>query len=218
MKRFLFVAFVVLASFPGCSESNNKDTGMYMLYKDYLIDSYIVADRLLFAQNQNSPIIKLALTGPEYGIASADETDLAKFRELAARHGDELRREISVEFCYKIGDYKCCAQDFVSVDVRSDTAWDDAHPAGSSLGDVCYLIAYSYAPCIDNNYMSFYPAFFKKKLSELTPDDLRMLEPGNPSLYFEKRPDHSEPQIITITFKTTDGAVVTARGRIQPIE
>lgn len=220
MKRFLFVIFVALVSFSGCSEKENskKDTGMYMLYKEYLIDSYIAADGLLFAQNQNSPIVKLALTGPEYGIASAEETERMEFRELAARHGDELRREISVEFCYKVGDYKCCAQDFVSVDVRSDTAWDDTHPAGSSLGDLCYLIAYSYAPFIDNDYVGSCCTYLRKKLCELTPDDLRMLEPGNLSLYFEKRPDHSEPQIITITFKTTDGAVVTARGRIQPIE
>lgn len=218
MKLFLFVTFVAFASFTGCSENNNKDTGTRMIYKEYLIDSYIAADRLLFAQNQNSPIIKLTLTGPEYSITSVDQTDLAKFRELAAQHRDELGREISVDMGYMIGNYKCCAQDFVSVDVRSDIAWDDTHPAGSSLGDVCYLIAYSYAPFIDNDYVGSYRTFFKKKLCDLTSDDLRMLEPGNPSLYFEKRPDHSEQQTITITFTTTDGAFVAASGRIQPIE
>ena len=221
IKLCLSAAFVALVSFSGCSENNNnnnnEDTGMYMLYKDYLIDSYVAADRLLFGQDRNSSVVKLYLTGPEYAVTSTDEAVLTKFRELAAQHGDEFRREIGVEFCYELGDYKCCVQDFVAVDVRSDTAWDDAHPAGSSLNDVCYLIAYSYASYIDNNYKGEQRTYIRKRPSDFSRDDLRMLEPGRLSLYFDKRPEHSEGQKITISFVAADGTAITASGRIDPI-
>ncbi len=87
------------------------------------------------------------------------------------------------------------AHDFVSIGIVSDAAFDETHPAGTSLADIVIYDSQSSKPFIDSGYQMyywdddnrfddhytlggdglhpFYPVY--KKLSEVTTDDLKLI-------------------------------------------
>lgn len=107
--------------------------------------------------------------------------------------------------------------DFLSIDITSDSDFDDEHPAGSSLGDIVKLNSYSLKPYIDSGYKLlapngtvYHPVY--EFVSELTPEQLILLGQRDyiGSLRFETQPTLSKTHKFTVTMIADDGREFTA--------
>lgn len=126
---------------------------------------------------------------------------------------------------------------FVSVDIFSDSDFDEQHPAGSSLAGIVNFFSCSAKPYIDSGYVKYdwgyefndarlqgmqpyYPV--DKKASELTADDLTLLGIpkqgaylGNGSFQFESFPTLSKTHIFTIVFTDENGKEISGNVEME---
>jgi hypothetical protein len=108
----------------------------------------------------------------------------------------------------------CIGVDFLSIDITSDSPFDEEHPAGVSLGDIVTFSSSSLKPYIDSGYTftrdngSVYHSI-RKHLNELSQEDLILL--GQPPhigiLLFDSEPTLSKTHTFTVTMTADDGRV-----------
>ena len=97
--------------------------------------------------------------------------------------------------------YNCAYEKICSINIKSDLAWDTAHPAGDSLNDLFTIDFESLYPYIKQGWVD-YPTFthISKPLSQLEEEDLMLLRIN--STYEENKTDIT---LTTSTLPTTTG-------------
>lgn len=215
MQRFICCNYLILlALISGCSSDNSGFTGTHLIYKEYLVDAYVKAEGMN-VNLLNDVTIGIFFSGPEYSIISDNASDVAKFKELAVIHKDNFQKELAVDFSYSVGDYISYAENFNKIEVSSSISWDAEHPAGSSLGDLCYLVAYSFAPTLNGNVSAGGLTYIRKLIDELSEEDLKLLMAGSIQLgFFGQMSFMLQPQTITITVWLESGAKFTVKQKI----
>ena len=212
MRKLIFfsiMCFVLLR----CSNETG-DTGTRQIYKEYLIDSYVSVDRISISPVKGATFA-INCSGPIYSITSDDASNVAIFKELAAEKNDNFKQNAVVDACYSPGDYQCFAENFKEISIHSNIAWDDRHSAGDSLNDLCYFMAYSYAPALKGELSLGALSWIKKRANELTNADLELLEVGSLRLgFFDKDLPIMNPQTITVLLTTENEKVLTASYKI----
>jgi hypothetical protein len=149
-------------------------------------------------------------TGTEKGVYDA----------LCEKHGDmTFLRDFFIRDGFGPHSTDAIGVDFLSIDITSDSPFDEEHPAGVSLGDIVKLSSYSLKPYIDSGYTyinnyGYHRNYhsFDKYFSELTSDDLMLL--GRSAyigdLEFDGEPTLSKTHTFTVTMTADDGRVFTA--------
>ena len=97
------------------------------------------------------------------------------FLWAAERYGDRRETYFDTSYYLHIGIIALYIE-ILSIDVTSNKAWDEAHPAGTLLNDLIELSIFSYADYIDNGYQGEI-SWEAKKLSEVTTEDFRLISP-----------------------------------------
>lgn len=215
MKRLFFLLAVCAAFLAGCEEVPD-DPGAMIVYKEYLIDAYIAPERL-HIQDPRSGELWLTMTGPEYAVWSAGAA-YEEFLRLAALHGGRIDRKIEVnrELHHYNGHsaYACYTEPFASVDITCDQAVDEAHPAGSSLNDLCFFGCYTYAPFIRNGNTGHEIFPIWKPMDQITQEDMTMIAYCGMRIWlrFALKPGFT----CTVTLTTASGRTLTAQCFREP--
>lgn len=141
---------------------------------------------------------------------SRNPTDPERFLEIAERNGDRSydRKETVATPDQIRGAY---AKNFRAVHVVClNTAWDEAHPAGSSLDELTWIRHGSYAPYVRSGYkLARMTTHIDKRLSDLAEDDLSMLTDSSGIIYFTTLPPAPGTYRLQVTFLATDGTQKT---------
>jgi hypothetical protein len=216
MKKILLV-LLIAGGLTSCFKEEKEFTRSYVL-------SYYGMDNIDLGGNYYEKTIYI-LTFTRYELGHYKSTGAKKqvYDALCEKHGDMtfLREQVTwgpggpvtVEFL---------GIDFLSIDITSDSAFDEEHPAGVSLGDIVLFNSYSVKPYIDSGYTSTYDNDVyhpvNKHLSDLTQDDLILIgkykySSGDPDyigkLTFDKEPTLSKIHTFTVTMTADDGRVFT---------
>lgn len=213
MKWLLYCNYLIMVPFlAGCSSSDkndDNDTGTYRIYKEHLVDAYIEAEKMN-VQRLNETTLGIYFSGARYSI-TGDASEVGKFKELAVKHNDDFRGYITVDFGYTLGNYVSYAENFSKIEISSNIPWDENHPAGSSLNDLCYFMVYSFAPTLKGDIASGGLTYIRKHADELTVANMELLEDGSLKLGFPDMQEYlSKSQIITISLTTETGRIFTA--------
>ena len=135
------------------------------------------------------------------------------YQECIERFGDYNPNPVTVGFSMSAGGwyvesnptmllfYNCAYEKICSINIKSDLAWDTAHPAGDSLNDLFTIDFESLYPYIKQGWVD-YPTFthISKPLSQLEEEDLMLLRIN--STYEENKTDIT---LTTSTLPTTAG-------------
>jgi hypothetical protein len=158
-----------------------------------------------------------------YRLASRNSEGSEKkiYDDLCEKHNDmTYLRDFVIFDGYMPFQTNCLGVDFLSIDITSDSSFDDEHPASVSLGDIVTFSSYSLKPYIDSGYKNlydndvFHPVV--KRLSELTTNDLILLGGSShgyaPHTYiceltFDSEPILSKTHTFTVTMTADDGRV-----------
>lgn len=211
MKWLLYCNILMMIPlFSGCNSSeNNNDTGTYRIYKEYLVDAYLEVEKM-YVRQLNATTLELYFSGKKYGITSENASEVAKFKELAVKHNDDFSDYITVDFGYTVGNYVSYAENFTGIEIRSSISWGEGHSAGSTLNDLCYFTAYSFAPTLKDHAKGGL-THIRKHADELTAADMELLQDGFLRLDFSDENSRlSEAQVITISLSTLSGRVLRA--------
>ncbi len=219
MKTILLYTFALLL-FAGCDKKISGDNDR--IYMQSFIYEYVdnelsvypyhnehsVAERnFLFCrihENNNSAVRYVA---PELGWPGYDPK---RFLEIATRNGDRSynRYETFEQFSGRI----CCADNFKSMHVKClNKAWDNVHPAGSSLDNIVTIEYSSIADYIRQGYpedFNWKKGYDRKVLTDLAENDLSMIGTSI-DLYFDSTPPAGSYD-MEVTLVTTDGVEKTA--------
>ena len=119
------------------------------------------------------------------------------------------------------------ADSYVSIRVTSAMAWDDHHPAGSTLDDIVRMDAWSYYPYIRSGYTLSDPrAHIEGVLDAMDASQWIMLGTGDPKcsdypiikicdFYFTHPPQKSGIYPLTVTLVTDEGEVFEASCEVE---
>ncbi len=212
MKRIVLFILVVFSLI-----SCKKETVFLRSY----VTRYIGVDEIMLKESDlNSGYINILYKG--YNLGNYYDTGKLKesYDALCEKHNDmTYNREVTLI----VGDEyytPCIGADFTSIDVVSNSDYDEVHLAESSLGDIVLFMSQSLKPFIDSNYTSqceyniYCASPVENLLTELTPDQLTMLgEFGYSaigSLKFTTQPTLSKTHKFTVTMTADDGRVFTA--------
>ena len=211
MKWLLYCNILMISLFSGCDSSeNNNDTGTYRIYKEYLVDAYLEVEKM-YVRQLNATTLELYFSGKKYGITSENASEVAKFKELAVKHNDDFSDYITVDFGYTVGNYVSYAENFTGIEIRSSISWGEGHSAGSTLNDLCYFTAYSFAPTLKDHAKGGL-THIRKHADELSAADLELLQDGFLRLAFSDENSRlSEAQVITISLSTLSGRVLKGK-------
>lgn len=142
------------------------------------------------------------------------------FDSLAAKHCDTtfnapvfMNDMMMTGYGYYHVDNGASMADIVGIEITSDQAWDDKHPAGSSLNDIVLYLGKSLFPYIKNGYQGEKETDIVKPLSEMQPEDYvlnifspsPMIRRSNFGLKFLVDPEFPVDRMITISISTDDG-------------
>lgn len=185
------------------------------------VDRVVLRDPRYYGFHDDNRILYFYEFGREYRSAEigGEGEEALRFRELAERKGD-TGYDRWVE---KIFLQSALADDLCAVHaVCPRAAWDEAHPAGSSLDDVVFLAFRTHAPYVRSGYSEgdgMVAPVVRKRLSELTPADLTLIAgaDGAGGLYlfdgqyleFERMPEQGE-YAVEVTFVFASGRKCTA--------
>jgi hypothetical protein len=148
------------------------------------------------------------------GSYYSKETKKDVYDALCEKHGDmTFMRDFVVQDGF--GEYSTSniGVDFLSIDITSDSPFDEEHSAGVSLGDIVTFSSYSLKPYIDSGYTDLYDNNvyhpIVEQLSELTPNDLILLGMDTyiGTLVFDSEPTLSKTHTFTVTMTADDGRV-----------
>ncbi len=208
-ELFLYCAGFFLAFAVSCSsgvDGSNPDGNYEPVYREYFIGGYLEYDKMSVYGVQNT-IASLDLRGQNYWYKSTDPVETARYREYAELYGDtSFKRKISPVIDMGIGCTYAC--DIDAIDVRSDRAWDETHPAGSPLGDVIRVQAISYGPYVRSGYQGAMETAINKPIGELKKGDLSMILAGSVRLCFPEPPSDRDDHTLTVTLTSASGTVL----------
>ncbi len=114
----------------------------------------------------------------------------------------------------------CCAYDFKSIEIISDTDFDDKHPAGTALNDVVWYSGESLLTFIKSGYdKSKYIELtsVRKMVDKLTYEDLSCIKSpadrleGICRFKFTKSPSKPATHNLTIKFVTDESKTIISR-------
>ena len=201
MKNILAI-FASLFLFTACDKDDNPwpnpGPGDYRLSTPFYIGQYADGKFGLSIIKQTDPLypgqrlddqgIRFEIVDPVYYqdpfLKVSNNAGL--FLWAAERYGDRRETYFDTSDYLHIGIIALYIE-ILSIDVTSNKAWDEAHPAGTLLNDLIELSIFSYADYIDNGYQGEI-SWEAKKLSEVTTEDFRLISPEF-SFYFKKTPD-----------------------------
>ena len=178
--------------------------------EDYWTDSYVEAyDEIngLRIHQFTSGSITFIGTGRSASIKSTGE-DKVWFDRICYENGDfTYGRE--VRLMYGMPGINAYTPDIVSIDVYCEDDFDSAHPAGSSLND-CITFEYNSAKSfIESGYPNADAVYMmpiqEKLLSELAPEDLKIMLDDFCYLDFKVKPEELITHSMRIVMKMSDG-------------
>lgn len=166
--------------------------------------------------------------------ALSDRTE--EYANLCERYGDLGYDQVRTYTDNYAGGYNFLAENIVSIDITSAAAYDEAHPAGISLKDICILRSASPLKYISSGYKETYdwsviPENFDterallygsdrignhpvaNRLSDCTPEDFVLLGSGYElfcDLVFTHKPTSGLKQRFLLTFVDEKGKTFTA--------
>lgn len=234
MKHYLLYAILVgVFVLSGC-EKDSKD-GCKFSYTDYSIAVYASGDPFLLQEAYFEPVpdqgiqtlkaLYVYWNVTEYylapGLSHRPQTpaQTEEFLSIAARNGDV---PTSRKAMWMAGPESCTAlsDNFTSLHLTCDTAWDESHPAGAPLDDLVTVYFDSYEGRIADPGCRDYRRSYR--LSELPSDALRMVglcswndnyvATLHPSLClaFDKSVSFPGACKLTLTLTTADGRTKSA--------
>ena len=227
MKLLKSIFVIVLATLVMCACWNEKyeDIVTYGTVGEYItinrnntqIDVFNTPSYKVLAveTENNKATIKLSIRYRDITniVVHALGEDDGIYQECIERFGDYNPNQVTVGFSMSAGGwyvesnptmllfYNCAYEKICSINIKSDLAWDTAHPAGDSLNDLFTIDFESLYPYIKQGWVD-YPTFthISKPLSQLEEEDLMLLK-INSTLYV------NNPDILLISEKlpTTAG-------------
>lgn len=146
-------------------------------------------------------------SGRSASIKSIGE-DKAWFDKICHENGD-FTYSRKVRLLYGMTDVRAYTPDIVSIDVYCEDDFDSAHPAGSSLND-CITFEYNSAKSfIESGYPNADAVYMmpiqEKLLSELAPEDLKIMLDDFCYLDFKVKPEELITHSMRIVMKMSDG-------------
>ncbi len=200
-KTFVFLAFCAALAICGCNWSKDYWTDSY-------IQMYLEIDGFYFRQNSLGAFKFISGHGKTGAFNDSGE-DKAWFDEVCAANGD-LTFGRKVHLIMGMPLILAYTPDIVSIDVVCNDFYDSDHQAGASLND-CVTIEYSAAwNYIKGNYLGNPPTPVRKTLSELGPQDLKILLHPDCKLDFTTKPEQLALHSMTITMRMSDGQEFTS--------
>ena len=92
-----------------------------------------------------------------YDFLAEDSKFAYKYESLCRKHNDlSYNQKISVINGYDFTAQTFISEDFDSIKVTSDKDYDEKHPAGESLNDLCRFVAFSPYKFISSGYKDYY--------------------------------------------------------------
>ncbi len=199
-KTLVFLALCAALAVCGCNRSIEY-------WADSYIQMYLGIDGIRFRQD-NPGAFRFISIGRS-GAFNGSGDDKAWFDEVCAANGD-LTFGRKVYLVLGIPNILAYTPDIVSIDVFCNDYYDSEHPAGASLNDyitIEYSAAWNY---IKGNYQGNPPTPVRKTLSELGPQDLRILLYPDCKLDFAIKPEQLALHSMTITMRLFDGQEYTS--------
>ena len=203
-------------------------------FRSYVNTYYHYSDLSISITNSGNIVIKGADFIKQYTWKS-EGRDKVVYDSLCVLHGDmsyNKRRDYLI-----VPDWgHCSMNDIESINVVSNSNYDNQHLSGTSLNDMIRFISVSPQKFIDSNYSTTYnwdldfPESFKKesnmtnfknskesvcffpinkKLSEVDMSDLKLLMPEIIGyLIFEFSPSLDKTHLLSVTFKLSNGTII----------
>jgi hypothetical protein len=206
--RYLVVSALAVIIFVGCQKPID---GAY--FSKTFIHVYLLPDTLRCHWESEYDVVVMGFYGKK--IDGGDN----EFEELSEKFGDTYFNRKLVPFSNR-----AIADEFTSIDITSDRDFDSEHPAGTSLGNLVKFYGISFWKYIENGY-KFAPYdtpnvpdelnnhthnlqrgeyLVFKKLSDLEPQDMKLLSLFSTKLYFQTRPSEAGTHNFTVTAKTAE--------------
>ena len=192
-------AVLSVLTFCGCS------WGEYY-WTDSYVEAYDEINGLRIHQFTSGSITFIG-TGRSASIKSTGE-DKVWFDRICHENGDFTYGR-KVRLLYGMTDVRAYTPDIVSIDVYCEDDFDSAHPAGSSLND-CITFEYNSAKSfIESGYPNADAVYMmpiqEKLLSELAPEDLKIMLNDFCYLDFKVKPEELITHSMRIVMKMSDG-------------
>ncbi|MDO4726911.1 MAG: hypothetical protein Q4A56_06815 [Porphyromonadaceae bacterium] len=229
MKRVIFLLLVLAFICQGC------DMAKYRVFKSYITRYYnagnIGIDTTFWGNIRIYGVRGEESSGEHYSWYSEGK-EKEKYEELCQIHNDVSYNK-KREYHHTPEWGACSAIDFISIDVVSDSDFDDTHSKGVSLKDIVRFVSISPKKFIDSKYSDTFdwetdkPEIFKqdsiinriyhiyekqnyfpinKLLSEVGVDEMQLLPLTDYGfLVFDKEPTLEKEHTLTITIKTRNG-------------
>ncbi len=217
MKKVLFI---LLAFACGCSDSKEPQVHVEApdgtVFTNNFIQAYRVPERLA-GEAAADGYLRLAFDGRILRNTETDAAARAEYDLLSVKYGDTAFDGYLVPHSTEALGTVCTA-----IDIVCDKAFDEAHAAGASLGDLVKVCAVSFRKFVSEGYAparagEAFPAEFDglgfynglgaaplfAKLTELKPDDLTLIEPEF-YLFFTKKPQAGR-YVFSIAVRTENG-------------
>ncbi|MDE5707788.1 MAG: hypothetical protein K2H69_06510, partial [Alistipes sp.] len=246
MKHYLLYAFLTGAFLLSGCEKEERVGNYKGFASDYSIVHYVDGDLEVRQDSyylgqlvQDAPVpvalfvswtvtkdyLAPELSDPERSDHPCEPANTEEFRAIAARNGDVPSFEkchwggAPIYMIYDAGN--ALSDNFTSLHLTCDTAWDESHPAGAPLDDLVTVEFESYADKIaePNNWHDFRRSY---RLSELPSDAMRMvaLYSHSDNYPYDERPclcvifdeavDFPGSRKLTLTLAAADGRTWSA--------
>lgn len=227
MKKSIFLSFTLIFLCQACSLTS------YKFFRSYITQYRLYEDIELDTTTSGNIVIRGHKITKHYSYDS-DGNNKERYDELCKLHNDisyNTKRSYMVSPLWGV----CSAVDFISIDVVSESDFDDSHSKGVSLNDIVRFVSISPKKFIDSKYSATFdwekdkPEIFKqdsiinriyhiyekqnyfpinKLLSEIGIDEMQLL----PITYydcgflvFDKEPTLEKEHTLTITIKASNG-------------
>lgn len=233
MKKFISILLLCPLLISGCNKDKNIPRGKGIFTQSYI--HYYISGQFGIRPIKDEWEVSLDGEIDKLPCPELAEYELEKirYREIAERNGDlsfngTCRDDPDVN--------NCAADNYNSISIVSNIAWDAAHPAGMPLDEIAIVQYLSYDPFIKNGYeniLEFYidvdgtkkwyatdAPNIEKYVTALTESDMRMVKDNRFRFWFTTPPaDPTVEHTLTVTLTTTEGKVYTATGTgIPPVK
>ncbi len=207
MKKTLLL-FIIALGLSGCHFFTDWRWRRSYVYQYEDAGSISLSDAETVFDTEGIRILfeNLSLIG---SVGSVDEEQIAAYDALCEKHGDmTYNRKINIHS--GMGYNTNIGLDFLSIDVVSDSDYDESHVAGTSLADITLFYGGTLKPFIDSGYAptgrhTNYSSV-ESLLTDLTPDQLTLLH-SLMYLKFVSLPTLSKTHNFTVTMTADDGRI-----------
>ena len=165
----LALALMLCSLLVGCQDNDIDGLRYYHYESDSYVTRYLSYDEIQLVEHPNKNtsalLIQAVINDVEYGFFSTAEDAKLKYEEKCNLYNDH-----GGSFKWMTNEKFGCAntqtdRDFLSIDIVSDSDWDESHPAGTSLNDVFRFASSSPYKYIASRYKKSY-FWMKEELPE----------------------------------------------------